>query len=139
MQLLIPKTIPSKVALPLFSSKVSAGFASPADDHLERVVDLNELLIKHPVATFFLRVEGSSMIGAGIHENDLLVVDRSVDAKHGSVVIASVNGQLTVKRLSYEHGEVCLQPENDEYKPIYISEADDFVIWGCVTNVIHAL
>ena len=137
--MLLPSSSPTKLALPMFTSRVQGGFASPADDHLEGTVDLNELLIQRPAATFFLRVSGHSMIGAGIHEGDLLVVDKSIEAKDGSIVIAALNGQLTVKRLSYEHGEVCLVPENPEFSKVLIQEFDELVIWGCVTNVIHAL
>lgn len=125
--------------LPLYQSSISAGFPSPADDELEDKLDLNELLIKHPSATFFLRVSGSSMINAGIHHNDILIVDRSLEAADGKVVIASVNGELTVKRLHYEGKKIQLVAENDAYPPIDISEEADFRIWGVVTNVVHSL
>lgn len=125
--------------LPLYQSIISAGFPSPADDDIEDKLDLNELLIKHPAATFFLRVSGSSMINAGIHNNDILIVDRSLEPTHGKVVIASVNGELTVKRLCYQGKKIQLVAENDTYPPINISEDADFRIWGVVTNVIHSL
>jgi DNA polymerase V len=137
--MLLPSLTPTTLELPIFTCRVQGGFASPADDHLEGTVDLNELLVHHPAATFFLRVSGNSMIGVGIHEGDLLVVDRSIDAKDGSIVIAALNGQLTVKRLSYADGEVSLVPENPEFQPMPVLEFDELVIWGCVTNVIHAL
>lgn len=117
---------------------VSAGFPSPAEDDLENL-DLNELLIKHPSATFFLKVSGSSMIKAGIHHNDILIVDRSLEPTNGKIVIASVNGELTVKRLRIEGKKIKLIGENDNYSPIDISEEFDFRIWGVVTNVIHQL
>lgn len=124
--------------LPLFASRVSAGFASPADDYIETPLDLNEYLIEHPAATFFLRVEGDSMLGAGIHDGDMLVVDRSLEAKDGKVVIAAVNGELTVKRLSMGQGGVVnLLPENPDYPAILVTADTDFIIWGVVTNVIH--
>ena len=125
--------------IPLFSTRVAAGFPSPADDYIEAKLDLNEHLIKHPAATFFVRVTGDSMIGAGIHENDILVVDRSLKPVNGKVVIAVINGELTVKRLSMVGGKVALQAENDRYPTIHIDEVMDFSIWGVVTNVIHSV
>lgn len=125
--------------LPLFQNTISAGFPSPADDYMEDTLDLNELLIKHPPATFFLRVSGSSMIKAGIHDKDILIVDRSLTATNGRVVIASINGELTVKRLCYEGTRRQLVAENDAYKPIDITDEMDFRIWGVVTSVIHSL
>lgn len=125
--------------LPFYNTAVAAGFPSPADDHLADALDLNELLIKHPVATFFLRVAGSSMINAGIHHGDILVVDRSLEPIHGKVVIASVNGELTVKRLSRTGKKLLLVAENEAFAPIEITEDVDLRIWGVVTNVIHAL
>lgn len=125
--------------LPLYQNTVSAGFVSPADDDIEDKLDLNELLIRHPSATFFLRVSGSSMINAGIHHDDILIVDRSLQAVHGNVVIASINGELTVKRLQYQGKKIQLVAENEAYPPINISEDADFRIWGVVTNVIHSL
>lgn len=125
--------------LPLFSSHVSAGFPSPADDYKAKDLDLNEHLIKHPAATFFLRVAGDSMIGSGIHDGDLLVVDRSLDVKFGAIVIASLDGQLTVKRLVEINGKRFLQAENPNYSPIEITEESDMKLWGVVTNVIHKL
>lgn len=122
--------------LPFFQHAVSAGFPSPAEDEME-VLDLNELLIKHPSATFFLRVSGSSMIKAGIHDHDILVVDRSLEPINGKVVIATLNGELTVKRLYKKGNRVQLVAENDAYAPIDITEEMDFRIWGVVTNVIH--
>jgi len=126
-------------ALPLFSSKVSAGFPSPADDHMERKLDLNDYLIKCPAATFFVRATGNSMIGAGIHPDDILIVDRSLKPNNGKIVIAALNGELTVKRINKESDKLKLMPENSEFSPIEIRENDDFHIWGVVTNVIHQL
>lgn len=124
--------------LPFFQHTVSAGFPSAADDEMERL-DLNELLIEHPAATFFLRVSGSSMIKAGIHDQDILIVDRSLEPKHGKIVIATLNGELTVKRLHKKDNKLQLIAENDSYPPIDISHEIDFRIWGVVTNVIHPL
>jgi DNA polymerase V len=122
----------------LFES-ISAGFPSPAEGEICEDLNLNELLVKRPAATFFLRVSGDSMTGAGIHHNDILVVDRSIAPAHGKVVIAVLNGELTVKRLSIRGRKVELLPANDRYAAINISEEMDFRIWGVVTNVIHAL
>lgn len=118
---------------------VAAGFPSPADDFLENRLDLNQLLVRHPAATFFVRVSGDSMIGAGIHSGDLLIVDRSLDANHKRVVIAVVDGQMTVKRISREGKIVRLLAENPEYHPIIIEEGTGLEIWGVVTHVIHNL
>ncbi|MBA3815282.1 MAG: translesion error-prone DNA polymerase V autoproteolytic subunit [Parachlamydiaceae bacterium] len=125
--------------LPLYQHSVSAGFPSPAEDDVEDKLDLNELLIKHPSATFFLKVSGDSMIKAGIHHNDILIVDRSLEPTHGKVVIASINGELTVKRLSCIGKKIHLIAENDAYLPIEITGEVDFRIWGIVTNVIHSV
>lgn len=129
----------SEQPLPLFATKIPAGFPSPADDYIETRLDLNRHLIKHPAASFFVRVQGDSMIGAGIYPNDLLVVDRSLEPIDGKVVIAVVDGELTVKRLKIRSQALVLAPENDKYPEIIIGEANDFRIWGVVTNVIHAL
>lgn len=134
-----PAPSPSVHEFPLYASRIAAGFPSPADDHQEDALDLNEHLVRHPAATFFVRAKGQSMIGAGIHDGDLLVVDRSLEPKSGTIVIAVVNGELTVKRLKLEGGGVWLVPENPEYPPIEITDGIDLVIWGVVTNVVHAL
>ena len=123
----------------LFMVPVAAGFPSPAEDYIEAKLDLNQHLIRHPEATFFVRASGDSMIGAGIHSGDLLVVDRAIEPADGSVVIAVVNGELTVKRLCQNGERLLLLPENDEYYPVEINEHTEFQIWGVVTNVIHPL
>lgn len=123
--------------LPFYQHAISAGLPSPTEDDMEDKMDLNELLIKHPTATFFLRVSGLSMIKAGIHHNDILIVDRSIEPSDGKIVIAAVNGELTVKRLSIEGKKVQLVAENDNYEPIDITDDCDLHIWGVVTNVIH--
>jgi len=130
---------PSQLALPLFSSKVSAGFPSPADDYVEKSLDLNELLVQNPAATFFARAEGESMINAGIFPNDILVVDRSVEAVSGKIVVCALNGELTVKRLVREQEQWLLKPENPQYPTISLLEDLELVIWGVVTRVIHDL
>lgn len=127
----------TKVARPLFSCGVSAGFPSPADDYIDRMLDLNELLVKHPAATYFVRVAGDSMVGAGISHDDILVVDRSLEPSSGKIVIAILHGELTVKRL-VKRGDGCqLVAENPNYAPIEITEDSGCEIWGVVTSVIH--
>lgn len=123
--------------LPLYGNKIAAGFPSPADDHIESTLDLNEFLIEHPAATFYVRVTGESMLNAGIRPNDILVVDRAIEPVDGKIVIAALNGELTVKRLVKTQGKVFLYPENEEFKPIEVSRESDFKIWGVVTSVIH--
>lgn len=125
--------------IPLFNAKVSAGFPSPADDYIEKTLDLNDLLIQKPAATFFVRAEGESMLGAGIHPNDILVVDRSLEPTIGKVVICALNGELTVKRLKSIGKEIVLGAENPSYSDIIVQEYVELVIWGVVTNVIHSL
>jgi DNA polymerase V len=125
--------------LPLYLSPVAAGFPSPAEDYLDRKLDLHEYLIRNHAATFFLRASGDSMLQAGIQDGDLLVVDRSLTPGSGSVVIAAVEGELTVKYLSRREGRVWLVPANDEYPELDISDQEDAVIWGVVTYAIHKL
>ena len=125
--------------LPLFLSGVSAGFPSPADDYIERNLDLNQHLIKNPAATFFVRVAGDSMTGAGINHDDILIVDRSLNAASGRIIIASLNGELTVKRLLIKGGHYRLVAENPAYEPIELSPDNPFEVWGVVTYAIHQL
>ena len=129
----------TRYKLPVFLGRLPAGFPSPADDYLEGKLDLNRHLIKHPAATYFVRVSGDSMLGAGIHTGDLLVVDRSLEAVDGNVIVAALDGELTVKRLSKRGTAVRLLPENRNYQPIEVQPQQEFEIWGVVTNVIHAL
>jgi len=129
----------TRYKLPIFLGRLPAGFPSPADDYLEGKLDINKHLVKHPAATFYVRVSGDSMLGAGIHCGDLLVVDRSLEAKNGNVVVAVLDGDLTVKRLYKRDGVIRLMPENPQYQPIEIAEGQSFEIWGVVTSVIHSL
>ncbi len=129
----------SAMPLPLYSSRVSAGFPSPAEDHMEGLLDLNELLIQHPAATFFVRVAGDSMTGAGIQSGDILVVDRSIEPRDGRIVVAALSGELTVKRLRTRDGRPVLAAESPHYPPIIVTEDSDCLIWGVVTSVIHQL
>lgn len=123
--------------IPLVSSSVKAGFPSVADNFLEKNLDLNELLVSHPAATFFVRVDGDSMEEAKISDGDILIVDRAVEATHGKIVIAILNGEFTVKRIKVENEEITLMPENPKYPPLKITGEMDFSIWGVVTHIIH--
>ncbi len=126
-------------SLPLFQSSVQAGFPSPATDHIEKFLDLNEHLIEKPAATFFVRVSGDSMKDAGIHDGDLIIVDRSKTPVNNSIVLAIVNGEFTVKRLNKKGDQIQLCPENKNYSPITIKEGMDFEVWGVVIHSIHSL
>ncbi len=123
--------------LPLFMAKVSAGFPSPAEDYIEKKLDLNEYLIKHPAATFFVKVDGSSMVNAGINHGDILIVDRAVEPSDRKIVIAVINGEMTVKRIGKREGRLYLMPENEDFDPLEITEDSEFQVWGVVTSVIH--
>jgi DNA polymerase V len=125
------------IPLPSFESTVPAGFPSPADDYLEKRLDINELVIKHPNATFFVKVEGDSMRDAGIQSGDTLVVDRSIEPAHGKIVVAILNGEFTVKRLLITPSGILLSPENSTFSAIHVQPESDFQVWGIVTYVIH--
>lgn len=133
----LPDPMQRQMLLPLFAGKVSAGFPSPADDYIEKTLDLNELLVKKPAATFFVRAVGESMLEAGIHPNDILIVDRSLEPVPGKIVICALNGALTVKRLLRRNGCWVLAAENSAYADIDLHEDLELVIWGVVTAVIH--
>jgi DNA polymerase V len=124
---------------PFFMIPVTAGFPSPAEDYIEGKLDLNKHLIKHPSATFFVRVTGDSMIDAGIYPGDILIVDRAIEPDDKKVVVAVIDGDLTLKRIRMIKGKVFLMPENEDYDPLEIKEEMNFEIWGVVTNVIHPL
>ncbi len=123
--------------LPLYGTAVRAGMPTPGDDFMEGRLDLHTHVVQHPQATFFVRVQGDSMLGAGIHEGDILVVDRSLEAREGSIVIAVLDGDLTVKRLRRRNGGVELVPENEKYPVIKVGPEQEFRIWGVVTTVVH--
>lgn len=127
----------SSTTLPYYEAGIPAGFPSPAADEMEKPLDLHELLVQHPAATFFVRVQGDSMQGAGIFSGDILVVDRSLIAHNHSIVVALLNGEFTVKRLKIEKEGIRLIAENPTYPSIRVSENSDFQVWGVVTYVIH--
>ncbi len=119
---------------PLYASSPAAGFPAPGDDMVEKALDISDLLVKHPASTFFVRVQGDSMEGAGIFSGDILVVDRSVEARSGKIVVAAVNGELVVKRLSILDGKLQLLSENEAYAPIVVGESEECYVWGTVTG-----
>lgn len=124
-------------AIPLYHSCVKAGFPSPADDFIEQYLDLNEFLINCKNSTFFIRVSGSSMINAGIFQDDILIVDRSLKPKKHDVVLAILDNEFTVKRFIKQNGQIILKSENPKYRSIYLQPDAKFEIWGVVTRVIH--
>ncbi len=137
--ILTPSPHPRRLPRPLLLSRVPAGFPSPAEDYVEGALDLNEHLIAHREATFFMRVQGHSMIGAGIQDGDLLVVDRALEAGHGDIVVAVVDGELTVKRLWQRGARVRLLAENPAYAPIDLKDGQELAVWGVVTNIIRSV
>lgn len=130
----IRKSVP--FTLPGYDNSIPAGFPSPATDYIEDRIDLNQLLIKTPSATFFVKVEGESMIEAFIPPKALLVVDKSLSAATGDIVVAVVNGEFTVKRLLITHAGTFLSPANHKYRPLKINEEMNFQVWGVVTRII---
>jgi len=126
-----------KMKIPMFTTGISAGFPSPADDFIDKSLDLNEFLISHPSATFFVRVEGTSMIDAGIHPGDILIVDKALEPNPGSIVIATLDGEFTVKRFQRRAGKCFLLAANPDFEPIEIESSMLVEVWGVVTYVIH--
>lgn len=133
----IPFAKRTSLKLPLVSASVEAGFPSPADDHMERGIDLNEELIRNPASTFLIRVQGESMRDAGIHSGDTLIVDRSVTPYDRQIVVAMIDGEFTVKRFRKRNGKIFLEAENPVFDPIEVGENQELTIWGSVTYIIH--
>lgn len=125
--------------LPLVEAFINAGFPSPADDYLEAKLDLNSLLIKNPSSTFFARVRGNSMDDVGIHNGDILIIDKSLEPKQNSVLICFIDGEFTVKKVNKVNGDFYLVPQNKDFAPIKIEKGSDFRLWGVVTYCIHSL
>lgn len=135
---LVPCAVPSLV-LPLYDCRVPAGFPSPSQDYDHTELDLHAHLVRRPAATFMVRAQGDSMVGAGIFDGDLLVVDRSLTARTGDVVVAVVSGELTLKRLDLgRDGSVRLMPANPAYQPISIPDPTQLEIWGVVMHSVHS-
>jgi DNA polymerase V len=129
--------VSAQAHVPLYSSAPAAGFPAPGDDMVEKSLNVHDLLVKHPVATFFVRVEGDSMEGAGIFSGDILVVDRSVEAVSGKIVVAAVGGGLVIKRLSKQGDSMVLMSENDTYAPIQVTGDEECFVWGVVTGSVR--
>ncbi|MDO7428260.1 translesion error-prone DNA polymerase V autoproteolytic subunit [Acinetobacter baumannii] len=133
IKLVVPTT---HMLVPFALEKISAGFPSPAQDYIDKVLDMNEHLIKNETSTFIVKVASLSMLNAGIDIDDELIVDRSLDAKHGDIVVALVDNEFTVKRLMIDESGQWLKAENPEYKNIYLQEGQELIIWGVVTHII---
>ena len=129
----------SRVSLPLFTSKIPAGFPSPANDYIEKDLDLNELMIENQSATFFARAQGYSMINAGILPGDILVINRALDPQPGSIVVCVLDNEFTVKRLVHDNGQWQLHAENPEFPVIELNEDSELQVWGVVTYAIHCV
>lgn len=135
---ILGNALESNMRFPLYSSRPQAGFSAPGDDLIESVLDINDLVVKNPASTFFVRVEGESMEGAGIFSGDVLVIDRSLIPKDGSIVVAAVYGEMVVKRL-LKHGDThILASENVQYEPIQVSGHEDCFIWGVVVGSVRS-
>lgn len=128
-----------KGKLNLYINRIPAGFPSPAEDFLDKELDLNDYLIGNKASTFLVKVEGNSMENAGIFDGDIIIVDRSLEPENGKVVLGVLNGEFTVKRISIQHNKLQLLPENSKYQPIEITEEMNFKIWGVVTFSLHKL
>ncbi len=127
------------VRIPFYGSWVPAGFPSPADDFVEETLDLNAFLVRHPAATFFVRVQGDSMVEAGIRSGDVLIVDRALEPRDGAVVVAVLDGELAVKRIRRRGKRMFLESQNPDYPALEIPPEGEFRVWGVVTHVIHSL
>ena len=127
----------NKSKIKLYTTSISAGFPSPAEDHMDVGLDINEYLVKHPSSTFYIYVKGDSMINSGIFDGDLMIVDRSLEVQSDSIVVAVINGDFTVKKIRKEFNKIYLVPDNENYKSILLDDSMDFQIWGIVTHTIH--
>ncbi|KAB7529089.1 translesion error-prone DNA polymerase V autoproteolytic subunit [Flagellimonas olearia] len=125
--------------IPISRNTVSAGFPSPAEDFKQKRISLDKTLVKNKEATFYARVSGQSMVGAGLDDGDLLVIDRSLEGENGKIAVCFLEGEFTVKRLLMEKDSITLMPENKAYKPIRVSKDSNLLIWGIVTYVIKAV
>jgi DNA polymerase V len=137
-ELLIPDSLTPQ-QLNLFSAQIPAGFPSPAEDFLEKRLDLNDYLIKNKSATFLIKVHGNSMIDAGIFDGDILIIDRSLAPTNGKIILGILNGEFTIKRIEKRKSSLFLMPENKSFSPIEVTNEMDFKIWGVVTFAIHKI
>lgn len=129
----------TKKALPIFAARVPAGFPSPAEDYAEGLLDLNEYLVEHEAATFYIRVQGHSMTGKGILDGDVITVDRALEARNGDVVVAVIDNELTIKELSIEGKAISLLPHNPDFQPITLKPGQELTVWGVVVGVVRKL
>lgn len=129
----------SPLRLELFANRVNAGFPSPAEDYVEGKLDLNEYIVEHEASTFYVRIQGHSMSGAGMLDGDVIAVDRSLEPRHNDIVLAVIDGELTVKQLHKQNGQVRLVAHNPEFQPIVIRDTQELTIWGVVTGVVRKL
>ena len=136
MDIFTPK--PSKSQIPLVEG-IRAGFPSPAEDFMEPTLDLNHYVIKNPASTFYARIVGDSMEGAGISDGDIVVIDKSLEPKDGNIAVCFIDGEFTLKRILLDKGHLWLQPANPKFKPIEITEENHFLVWGIVTHIVKQL
>lgn len=136
MDIFTPKTHKDKVPI---VEGIRAGFPSPAEDYTEPTLDLNRYVIKNPASTFYARITGDSMIGADIHDGDIVVIDKSLEPKDGNIAVCFIDGEFTLKRILLEKGHLWLQPANSKFKPIEITEENHFLVWGIVTHIVKQL
>lgn len=136
MDIFTPKTHKDKVPI---VEGIRAGFPSPAVDYTEPTLDLNRYVIKNPASTFYARITGDSMIGADIHDGDIVVIDKSLEPKDGNIAVCFIDGEFTLKRILLEKGRLWLQPANPKFKPIEITEENHFIVWGIVTHIVKQL
>ena len=133
----VGETVGFRPSAPLYASSPAAGFPAPGDDLVEKSLNVHDLLVKHPASTFFVRVQGDSMEGAGIFSGDILAVDRSIDPVVGMIVVAAVNGELVVKRIGRKNSSLVLVSENEAYAPITVGESEDCFVWGVVVGSVR--
>ena len=131
-------SILTQLDVPVIESGISAGFPSPATDFLDATIDLNKTFIKHPATTFCGRVKGNSMKDAGIHDGDLMIIDKSLEPKNGAIAVCYIDGEFTVKKIKIEADCIWLVPANEKYKPIKVTKDNEFLIWGIVVHVIKS-
>jgi DNA polymerase V len=136
MDIFTPKTNKDKVPR---VEGIRAGFPSPAEDYTEPTLDLNRYVTKNPASTFYARITGDSMIGADIHDGDIVVIDKSLEPKDGNIAVCFIDGEFTLKRILLEKGHLWLQPANPKFKPIEITEENHFLVWGIVTHIVKQL
>lgn len=129
----------SDLSLPLSQTSISAGFPSPADNFTDSAIDLNKEFIQNPNSTFYARVSGDSMINAGLENGDLLIIDKSLEARDNKIAVCFIDGDFTVKRIRMEKDAIYLVPENDNYQTIKVTQENDFLIWGIVTTIIKSV